>query len=622
MDLNPIQSKSNAMTMTYQRFPTTLSHDPACRVQEPIPAGSKPMQMFAAQTSTSSKKKTRMNKSKLSLQGVFYSLLFALCILAAPSTWAATYYVRSDGGNASQCNGLSNAAYPGSGTNRNCAWEHPFTALPPGGSPRISGGDTLIIASGSYRMGYGAPGAGSCGASRSGDCFMPPIPSGPSPSQKTRILGAGHNSNCSNPPELWGTERANLVINLRGSSNVELACLEVTDRGNCAEFHCSNGQCSGQVAACKRSSPPFGNWARVGVSARDSSNVVMRDVNIHGLASHGVNAGRISDWTLERVRINANGWAGWDGNVGSNGWNNGTIRFIDSEIAWNGCLENWQTGEIFGCWAQGGGGYGDGLGTTDTGGHWIFDGVDVHHNTSDGIDLLYLRDGGQVTIRRSRIANNAGNQVKSSRRALIENSIIIGNCSWFRGRYNMVESDLCRASGDAVYLGLSNNAQTDLINNTIISEGNCIVSGGGGSSSARLRFLNNLMMAAPRWNNSSRQSCLYYSGSSEQVIWESNFVHRAHNDACPGNSICNGSPGIRNTSINAFDAYPSDGSALISSANASFAPANDYFGNLRGPNGGPDIGAIEFNGAPDQPSDPPSNQPDQIFRNSFQQDGF
>ena len=44
---------------------------------------------------------------------------------------ATTYYVRTDGGTATQCNGMADKAYPGSGTNMSCAWNHPFVALPP-----------------------------------------------------------------------------------------------------------------------------------------------------------------------------------------------------------------------------------------------------------------------------------------------------------------------------------------------------------------------------------------------------------------------------------------------------------------------------------------------------------
>ncbi len=522
-------------------------------------------------------------------------LLFLLALsLPVSTTWAATYHVHGNGGNASECTGLSDAPYPGSGSNRDCAWEHPFIALPPGGSPRISGGDTLIVGSGSYRMGLGAPGAENCGQGWSWDCVMPPVPSGPSESQKTRILGAGHDSGCSNPPELWGAERARFLIDLDGSSNVELACMELTDHESCIEFHCHNGQCDGEIDACNRGSPPFGNWAGTGIVGSDSGNVLLRDLNIHGMANRGIHAGGLSDWTMQRVRIAANGWAGWDGDIGDASSNSGTIHFIESEISWNGCAERWPGEEKFGCWAQGGGGYGDGLGTAETAGHWVFDRSRILHNTSDGIDLLYLREDGQVTIRRTLVDSNASNQVKVSRSALIENSVIVGNCGFFEGEDNMRGSDHCRALGDTVSVGLSNGAQTDLINNTIIGQGNCVISGGGGTSDSRIRFINNLVIATPYWHDPSKQSCLYYSGASEQVVWDNNFIHQPRNDACPGNSLCSGTPGIVDASIASFDGQPREDSALIAGANAGLAPANDFFGNARGGPDGPDIGAIEY----------------------------
>ncbi len=110
-------------------------------------------------------------------------------------------------------------------------------ALPPEGPPRISGGDTLIITNGSYRMGYGAPGADICETDYTWDCHMPPISSGPDAANPTRILGAGWDSGCANPPELWGAERAYFILNLIGSSNVEIACLEITGHSGCVEDH-------------------------------------------------------------------------------------------------------------------------------------------------------------------------------------------------------------------------------------------------------------------------------------------------------------------------------------------------------------------------------------------------
>lgn len=551
-----------------------------------------------------------MKTNRRSLRGICWAFVLLTALLFASSSWADTYYVRTDGGSAGQCNGLDNSAYPGSGSNRNCAWRHPFIALPPAGSPRIDGGDTLVIGSGSYRIGLGAPGSSSCVAGWSWDCVMSAIPSGPSTAKKTRILGAGHNSGCSNPPELWGSERAKKVLNLEGSSNVEVACLEVTDHESCIEFHCHNDKCDGEVDACKRDESPFGDWAGRGLSASDSSNVLLRDLNIHGMANRGIMAGGLSNWTMQHVKIIANGWAGWDGDIGSGSSNSGTIRFIESEISWNGCAERWPGGEKFGCWAQQGGGYGDGLGTAETGGHWIFERSQIRFNTSDGIDLLYLRDNGQVTVKRTLVDSNAGNQIKVAKSSLIENSIVVGNCGFFSGKGNMLAGDHCRALGDTISVGLEPGAQTDLINNTIIGQGNCVISGGGGTASSRIRFINNLVIATPYWHNPDQQSCLYYSGASEQVVWDNNFIHNPRHDACPGNSLCSGSPGIRNASITQFEGEPLEGSPLISAANADLAPVNDYFGVIRGASGGPDIGAIERTG-PAEPSD-------RIFGDRFQ----
>jgi hypothetical protein len=547
----------------------------------------------------------------------FACLLF---ILGMPAASAAEFYVRADGGTASQCTGLADSPYPGSGTNQDCAWSHPFMALPPLATPRIQGGDTLHIGSGDYRMGHGAPGAENCHESWPWECVMPPVPSGPSPDQPTRILGQGHTDGCEQAPELWGAERAWMVVNLEGSSNVELACLEITDRGSCAEFHCNSGQCGGEVAACKRDSAPYGDWASTGVSARDSSNVVLRDLDIHGLANRGIFAGRISDWLLERVEIRANGWAGWDGNIGSDSSNNGSITFRESVVGWNGCLERWDSGEIFGCWGQIGGGWGDGIGTGATGGHWVFEDSTIHHNTSDGIDLLYLNDNGRVTISRTLVEGNAGNQVKVSRSAIIENSVIIGNCSYFVNHPNMLDGDHCRALGDTIYVGLSNSSQTDLINNTIVGEGNCVVSGGSGTSTSRLRMLNNLIIGKPYFLDTGKQSCLYYSGSSEELVWESNYIDSVRHNACPGNSLCFGPPGITNDHLSGFDAEPLSDSALIDNANYNFAPEVDFHNLARDIGAGPDIGAIEWGTIKDEapvddptdpidPIDPPSDPP-------------
>ena len=526
-------------------------------------------------------------------------------LLSAPGLAAETYYVRADGGSASQCTGLSDAPYPGSGSAQDCAWSHPFVALPPGGSPRIHGGDTLIIGPGDYRMGIGAPETGTCQDWYSFDCHMPPVPSGPSPNQPTRILGQGHDSGCSAAPELWGSERAEMVINLHGSSNVELACLDITDRGDCGEFHCSNGNCPGPVAACDRSSPPFGDWARQGISARDSASVSLRDLDIHGLANNGILAGRLTDWTLEGVSIRANAWAGWDGGVGDDSSNSGTIEFRDSELSWNGCLEDHATGEPFGCWAQQAGGYGDGIGTYFTDGHWKFIDSEVMHNTSDGIDLLYLEGNAQVTIRRTRVEGNAGNQIKVARSARIENSVVVGNCGYFEDHPNMLEGDHCRALGDSISIGLGGSIPTELVNNTITGQGNCLISGGGSGS---VTFANNLLLGKPYFLDPDTQTCGYYTSGNPDQSWISNFVTDTRNNFCPGDSQCGDSPQLLDESLSSFDPEPVEHSPLLDSGHEGLAPPDDFFGLPRGVGNGPDVGAVEW-GTEDE---------DRIFSSRFE----
>ena len=484
-------------------------------------------------------------------------LMAAAATLVANSGWSATYFVRPDGGNVRQCDGLADRARS---AGRNCAWIHPFIALPPGGQPRLAGGDTLIIGAGDYRMGLGAPGSERCHPAYSWDCHMPPLPTGPDVDHPTRVLGAGHDSGCGAPPELWGSERAAMVINLQGTRHAELACLEITDRSGCIEFHCHGGGCKGPVDACRRDQPPFGDWAPVGIHAVDAHDIVLSNLDIHGLASRGVMAGGVSDWTIERVRINANGWAGWDGDIGEHSANRGRLHFRQVEIAYNGCLQTWPEGRITGCWAQGAGGYGDGLGTARTGGEWIFERVQIHHNTSDGLDLVYLDADARVRIDDSLFEGNAGNQIKVASSALITDSVIVGNCAWFVDQGNFAPPDHCRAAGDAIFLGLGTQIESALINNTITGEGNCLVSSAG-DAGGRIVMRGNLFVGQPA-RGQSRQSCLFYSDQEDlDIEWRVNRVSGAWRANCGPGRACIDHPGIVNSAIDAFDPTPVVGAA-------------------------------------------------------------
>jgi len=432
---------------------------------------------------------------------MFSVLLAGMIAAAGPAAGgSSTYYVRADGGSAEHCDGRRDVAYSGSGRHRSCAWRHPFDALPPGGAARIKGGDTLVIGSGSYLMGMGAPGSDKlekCRKDWPWDCHVAAIPAGPSSDRRTRILGAGFDQGCRKPPELWGAQHASVLLDLTGSSNVEVACLELTDHSSCIEFHNAS-----QLDRCERDKAPYGDWASSGIAAADSSNVRLTDLNIHGLAHDGIRAGRLRDWTLERVRIVGNGWSGWSGDIGGNGsGNEGQLVFRNVEIAWNGCGEKYPGGQRFGCWGQETGGYGDGLGTGETAGDWLFDHVNVHHNSQDGIDLLHANASARIAFRNVHAEANAGNQIKAGGTVTIADSVVLGTCGALGGRTGLDAGDRCRAAGNSISLQLPANAHDAISNSVIEGEGDCLVGlecAGDGCTSASATLDHNRLRGALR----------------------------------------------------------------------------------------------------------------------------
>ena len=512
-----------------------------------------------------------------------------------PLAAGQTYYVRSDGGSAQRCSGQADAPDPGSGENQPCAWDHPFRALPPGGTARIAGGDRLIIGPGAYRMGYGAPGAELCDAAGAYDCVMPPVPSGPSPASPTRIMGSSQS-----PAQLWGAERPWFILNLTDASNVEVGYLELTDHSGCVEGHTGG-------LACQRDTPPYGDWAGYGLYAEDSANVYLHDLNIHGLAAGGVHAGRLSNWSVVRVRIAGNGSVGWDGGL----WddlgdsNSGAMTFRRLMIEWNGCAETYPGGQPAGCWAQSAGGYGDGFGTGESGGSWLVEDSLVRYNTSDGLDFLYVRaPGSSVTIRRSRVEGNAGNQIKNARGpVLVENSVIVGNCAFFEGQPFTFNVDPCRALGTALALGLAAGEQAQVTNNTITSQGDCLVTveclaSAGCTGAERVRLRNNIFQGYPDFLGGD-QTCLVYQETIPGSPFDLDYalINDVKGADCPGShSLCGLPPGLASAALDSFDAHLLASSPARDAGLASAAPPVDITGGTR--DAQPDLGAYEYNAGP------------------------
>jgi len=142
----------------------------------------------------------------------------------------------------------------------------------------------------------------------------------------------------------------------------------------------------------------------------------------------------------------------------------------------SGCGETYPDEAPHSCWGQSAGGYGDGFGTGQTGGHWIFRDSVFRYNTSDGLDLLYVREPGtQIDIKRSRAYSNAGDQFKTSGPVSAENCLAVSECSFFEQKSFTYHVDNCRSGGSAFSVTLGDGDQASLVHSTAAGEGDVLL---------------------------------------------------------------------------------------------------------------------------------------------------
>ncbi len=458
-------------------------------------------------------------------------------------------------------------------------------------------------ASGYYER-WGDP----CAAQYASGCYPQTVPGGPDAGHPTQILGAGWDAGCSAPPELWGTQGVTELLSMDGASNVVIKCLSLTDHSNCTVNYGPDPafSCVKTTSATNGNDPGKGDWASLGMHAQDSDNVTLSDLNIHGFADTGVQAGRISNWTVTNVTVRGNGFAGWNGDLGGNdhtSTNSGTLSFTNLKILWNGCTENYPANTIINCFGPNDGdgsgqnkGYGDGFSEAWTGGDWIFRNSEFTGNSEDGLDLLYANGTGSITIDHVTAFYNAGNSLKVAGNTTISNTVTNDFCSYWYGSSMPIaggstshnSGSMCRAGGGVFADFTAPNQTITLEYSTLTGEPGCMFGGDGFYTPAgnndpvvasdKYVIRNNIFIGQIDNHPSAggAYACFTYFGdppnNKATVQYATNLVWHTRDAVCDATNIICIDPKLTNETMSAFNPIPLPGSPAIGAASGAPPP--------------------------------------------------
>ena len=434
-----------------------------------------------------------------------------------------------------QCDGQGDAAYPGSGVNRHCAfndlrllWQDGsyayFTSAFPAAGWVGKGGDTYIvrgsIGAGTqpFRVGWSsndgdgadpalvaagnpAPYRGWRGNPYSG----PPTPPAGTAAQPTRILGENWQSchaTSARTPVVAGFNVGS-AFNF-SSSYIDFQCFDISDKSDCT----SNATCAGQ---------DFGIEG-IGL-ANAADHLTLTDVRVHGMRSFGMLGPSGDGSVFTYLSLVGNGGGGWNADAGDGTTGIGTLLVQHYEIKWNGCGEEYPIVDALpykNCTDQSSGGYGDGFGTatvaSNPGWQAHFDQGEVAYNTQDGLDALHLiGNGSSMSVTRTLAYGNMGQQVKVGGSAgTLENSVVVGNCSAMSNAipgtpagFNSQLSDFCRAGNQPLLMTTGHASTTYIRHNTILGNGALLIgyvcdgTQGNCDSTALIDLRDNILLGNP-----------------------------------------------------------------------------------------------------------------------------
>jgi hypothetical protein len=462
-----------------------------------------------------------------------------------------TWYVRPDGGtpytNATntpvgQCNGLANAAYPGSGVNQPCAFgdfeDLYFDQVTETQQWVINGGDTVIVYP--KTTGYNTAiitASPVTPTNCDGDytyCDVPAIPSGTT-AQPTRILGSNYSSctgsygpNSSMTTLLLGYGREAIRTDL--SQNIDVECFEIADGSSTTGFY-------------------YGVW-----SSAFTSNATFKNIFIHNAARSGVFGASGLGMAWDHMHVRAAAQTGFNMDDAPYGISDisvaGGLTMTNSDIEFTGCRE------IYGSTAQypfianscldenESGGQGDGMGTAAMTGTWYYNNDIFRYNFQDGLDNLH--SGAQSeTVINSQAYGNDGQQFKFGDvdTGIFQNNFALGNCTRIMQPFNGVTIANpgvvpCRAGGGALLFEWANTGSYTFQNNTLIGVGNvtlmyqCEVT--WASCSGSPTTLENNIFAGytdpDKSYNSGAQAAAFYEGSSGLPASNNGWAVRSNND--------------------------------------------------------------------------------------------
>jgi len=157
--------------------------------------------------------------------------------------------------------------------------------------------------------------------------------------------------------------------------------------------------------------------------------------------------------------------------------------------------------------------------------------------------------------------------------------------------------------GDALELGLTAGDHVTVINNTITSQGDCLVGAeahGKANGMEKVLLRNNIFIGQTDFMQPDEDTCLMYQETfpSDPFDMDYSLITNVKDDLCPGShDRCEVAPGIANSEMEVFDAHLRSSSRAINAGTNQAAPAGDFDNNAR--DSQVDIGAYEYNpGAP------------------------